>query len=159
MDAFLRPGLTQKAGSQDSALLEIGWKLAAFVVVVGLWVILAMGHNLWLHFELDEPPFATYFDVQGCRVLTHSHFATKNGCCGFCGWGFWAVRAPFQGWTTAGTRPTACGPWTRAASRGPSSRWWRRAPSGAPGRVASIKFQGFLPPGLWDRSGFLQPLL
>ena len=24
---------------------------------------LAMGHNLWLHFGVDEHPFATYFDV------------------------------------------------------------------------------------------------
>ena len=32
------------------------------------------GHSLWLHFGLDERPFATYFDVQqGYRVLTHSH--------------------------------------------------------------------------------------
>ena len=35
---------------------------------------MAMGHNLWLHFEVDEHPFATYFDVhQVYRVLTHSH--------------------------------------------------------------------------------------
>ena len=33
-----------------------------------------MGHSLWLHFGVDEHPFATYFDVrQGYRVLTHSH--------------------------------------------------------------------------------------
>ena len=31
----------------------------------------AMGHNLWLHFGVDEHPFAAYFDVhQGYRVLT-----------------------------------------------------------------------------------------
>ena len=35
---------------------------------------MAMGHNLWLHFGLDEHPFATYFDVhQWYSVLTHSH--------------------------------------------------------------------------------------
>ena len=35
---------------------------------------MAMGHNQWLHFGMDEHPFATYFDVrQGYRVLTHSH--------------------------------------------------------------------------------------
>ena len=34
----------------------------------------AMGHSLWLHFEPDEHPFATYFDVhRGYRVLSHSH--------------------------------------------------------------------------------------
>ena len=34
----------------------------------------AMEHKLWLHFEVDEHPFATYFDVhQGYRVLTRSH--------------------------------------------------------------------------------------
>ena len=34
----------------------------------------AMGHNLWLHFGVDEHPFATYFDFhQGYRVWTHSH--------------------------------------------------------------------------------------
>ena len=33
-----------------------------------------MGHNLGLHFKVDEHPFATYVDVhQGYRVLTHSH--------------------------------------------------------------------------------------
>ena len=33
----------------------------------------AMGHNLWLHFGVDEHPFATYFDVhQGYWVLTHT---------------------------------------------------------------------------------------
>ena len=38
---------------------------------------MAMGHNLWLHFGVDEHPFATYFDVhQGYRVLTHSQMAT-----------------------------------------------------------------------------------
>ena len=31
-----------------------------------------MGHNLWLHFVVDEHPFATYFVHQGYRVLTHS---------------------------------------------------------------------------------------
>ena len=32
-----------------------------------------MEQNLWLHFGVDEHPFATYFDVyQGYRVLTHS---------------------------------------------------------------------------------------
>ena len=35
---------------------------------------MAMGHNLWLHFGVDEHPFATYFDVhQGYRALTHTH--------------------------------------------------------------------------------------
>ena len=35
---------------------------------------MAMGRSLWLHFGVDEHPFATYFDVhQGYRVLTHSH--------------------------------------------------------------------------------------
>ena len=35
---------------------------------------MAMGHNLWLHFGVDEHSFATYFDVhQEERVLTHSH--------------------------------------------------------------------------------------
>ena len=35
---------------------------------------MAMGHNLWLHVEVNEHPFATIFDVhQGYRVLTHSH--------------------------------------------------------------------------------------
>ena len=34
----------------------------------------SMGHNLRLHFWVDEHPFATYFDVHhGYRVLTHSH--------------------------------------------------------------------------------------
>ena len=33
-----------------------------------------MGHNLARsHFGVDEHPFATYLDVQGYRVLTHSH--------------------------------------------------------------------------------------
>ena len=49
-----------------------------------------MGHNLWLHFGVDEHPFATYFDVhQGYRVLTHSisfhrvHLlAGRNHACG-----------------------------------------------------------------------------
>ena len=32
-----------------------------------------MGHNLWLHFGVDEHPFTTCVDVhQGYRVLTHS---------------------------------------------------------------------------------------
>ena len=40
----------------------------------------AMGHNLWLHFGVDEHPFATYFDVhQGYRVFDPqpclAHFA------------------------------------------------------------------------------------
>ena len=35
---------------------------------------MAMGHNLWLYFGVDEHPFATYFDAhQKYRVLTHSH--------------------------------------------------------------------------------------
>ena len=35
---------------------------------------MAMGQKLWLHFGVDEHPFASYFDVhQGYRVLTHSH--------------------------------------------------------------------------------------
>ena len=35
---------------------------------------MAPGHNLWLHFWVDEHPLATYVDVhQGYRVLTHSH--------------------------------------------------------------------------------------
>ena len=34
----------------------------------------AMRHNLWLHFGVDEHPLASYVDVyQGYRVLTHSH--------------------------------------------------------------------------------------
>ena len=33
---------------------------------------MAMGHNLWLHFGVDEHPFATYYVHQGYRVLTHS---------------------------------------------------------------------------------------
>ena len=38
---------------------------------VDLLNTLAMGHNLCLHFGVDEHPFATYFDVhQGYRVLT-----------------------------------------------------------------------------------------
>ena len=37
-----------------------------------------MGHNLWLHFGLDEHQVATYFDVhQGYRVLTHSQMPSK----------------------------------------------------------------------------------
>ena len=33
-----------------------------------------MGHNLWLHFGVDEHPFATHFDVHhNYRVLTHNH--------------------------------------------------------------------------------------
>ena len=37
-----------------------------------------MGHNPWLHFDVDEHPFATYFDVhQGYRVLTHSHIPLR----------------------------------------------------------------------------------
>ena len=41
------------------------------------WPHLAMGHNLWLHFGVDEHPFAADFDVhQGHRVLTYSHLAT-----------------------------------------------------------------------------------
>ena len=32
------------------------------------------GHNPWLHFGVDQHPFATYFDAhQGYRILTHSH--------------------------------------------------------------------------------------
>ena len=52
---------------------------------------MAMGQNLWLHFEVDEHPFATYFGVrQGYRVLTHSHInqPTKfiaRGCFFFVG--------------------------------------------------------------------------
>ena len=42
--------------------------------IPGRFLHMAMGHNLWLHFGVDEHPFATYFDVhQGYRVLTHSH--------------------------------------------------------------------------------------
>ena len=37
------------------------------------------GQNLWLHFGVDEHPFATYFDVhQGYRVLTHSQIRPLN---------------------------------------------------------------------------------
>ena len=37
---------------------------------------MAMGHNLWLHFGVDEHPCTTYFDVhQGYRVLTQSHIS------------------------------------------------------------------------------------
>ena len=38
-------------------------------------VDVAMGHNLWLHFGVDEHPFATYFDVhQGFLGFeAHSH--------------------------------------------------------------------------------------
>ena len=40
---------------------------------------MAMGHNLWLYFGVDEHPFATYFDVhQGYRVLTHSHMSQNS---------------------------------------------------------------------------------
>ena len=40
---------------------------------------LVMGQNLWLHFGVDEHPFATYLDVhQGYRVLTHSHLPRKQ---------------------------------------------------------------------------------
>ena len=36
-----------------------------------------MGHNLWLHFGVDEHPFATYYDVhQGYRVFP------EHGRCG-----------------------------------------------------------------------------
>ena len=36
--------------------------------------MLAMGHNLWLHFGVDEHPFATFEVHQGFLwVLTHSH--------------------------------------------------------------------------------------
>ena len=42
---------------------------------------LAMGQNLWLHFGVDEHPFATYFDVhqkyRDYRALTHSHFGEQ----------------------------------------------------------------------------------
>ena len=42
--------------------------------------ILATGHCLWLHFGVDEHPFATYFDVhRGCRVLTHSQLGADRG--------------------------------------------------------------------------------
>ena len=35
---------------------------------------LAMGHNLWLHFGVDEHPFAAnLIFTKGNRVLTHSH--------------------------------------------------------------------------------------
>ena len=40
---------------------------------------LAMGHNLWLYFGVDEHPFATYFDVhQGYRLLTRSQLFPSN---------------------------------------------------------------------------------
>ena len=40
---------------------------------------MAMGHNLWLHFGVDEHPFATYFDVhQKYRVLTHSQMTSPT---------------------------------------------------------------------------------
>ena len=35
-------------------------------------------HKLWLHFGVDEHSFATYFDVQGYRVLTHSRIPFGN---------------------------------------------------------------------------------
>ena len=36
----------------------------------------AVGHSLWLHFEVDEHPFAAYFDAhQGYRLLTHRQMA------------------------------------------------------------------------------------
>ena len=36
---------------------------------------MAMGHNLWLHFGVDEPPFA-YFDLKGYRrALELDHHA------------------------------------------------------------------------------------
>ena len=39
-----------------------------------------MGHTLWLHFGVDEHPFATYFDVhRGYGVLTHSHMISQIG--------------------------------------------------------------------------------
>ena len=38
-----------------------------------------MGHAPWLHFGVDEHPFASYFDVQGYRVLTHSHIGNLDG--------------------------------------------------------------------------------
>ena len=53
-----------------------------------LLTYMATGHNLGLHFRVDERPFATYFDVhQGYRVLTHSHiplgvFGSECGVCG-----------------------------------------------------------------------------
>ena len=38
----------------------------------------AMGHNLWPHFGVDEHPLATYFDVhQRYRHLTHSHVTKR----------------------------------------------------------------------------------
>ena len=39
-----------------------------------------MGHNLCLHFGVDEHPFATYVHVHQYTVLTHSHVF------------FWAVQ-------------------------------------------------------------------
>ena len=45
-----------------------------FLYQVSILTHVAMAHNLWLHFGVDEHPFASYFDVdQGYRVLTHSH--------------------------------------------------------------------------------------
>ena len=42
-----------------------------YLLKIMLFSYLAMGHNLWLHFGVDEHPVATYFDVhQGYRVLT-----------------------------------------------------------------------------------------
>ena len=43
-------------------------------IYIYIYIYMAMGHSLWLHFGVDEHPFATYFDAhQGYRVLTHSH--------------------------------------------------------------------------------------
>ena len=42
-------------------------------------IIMAMDHNLWLHFGADEHPCTTRFDVhQGYRALSHSHILGRN---------------------------------------------------------------------------------
>ena len=42
---------------------------------------MAMGHNLWLHFGVDEQPFVTYFDVyQGYMCKSDPHLDWPRDC-------------------------------------------------------------------------------
>ena len=56
-------------GVETGATSEVRWDQSS--------EFMAMGHDPWLHFGVDEHPFAILMFTrgynQGCRVLTHSH--------------------------------------------------------------------------------------